>query len=283
MGEHSAVKSARNGGDTGVLFACLGIIFGGLFAVFMLLLLIAALAQQEIDAEGGVLDIIFQAVGYFVFMGAILLFTLLTIRMMRQNFLANMLHVEYSDYAWLREWSNMVASELNMPRVEIFITQDPYINAFAIGFAKPYNIVLNSGSIRYLTNDELKAIVIHEMGHVKYHHTQISAYLSAVRGLPFVGELTSWILDFWTRRTELTADRLAVYYLRDPDLVKRSLIKVHVGPDVAKGFNDITQKWQEHHSFNTFNAFTQTFSSHPFLVRRLRHIDMHAARIQPRK
>src|SRR5690606_32891510 len=96
--------------------------------------------------------------------------------------------------------------------------------------------------------------------------------------LPIVGEIANWLLAFWRRRTELAADRLAYYYMDDAELVKRSLIKVHVGPDVAASFNDIAREWQRHATSSLFNHFSQTFSSHPFLVRRMQHIDACVAR-----
>lgn len=233
---------------------------------------------DEASADIGVFDDLIS----FVIVGGIALILILTlVRMMRQQVLGNALQVEYSDYAWLREWSNQVAQDLHMPRVEIMITQDPVINAYAFGFASPYTIVLNSGSIRWLTQEQLKAVVVHEMAHVKYHHTQIGTYLNLLRLMPILGTLNGWLLDFWGRRAELTADRLALCYLRDNEQVKESLIGVHVGPDVAKSFNDIARQWQVYMTNNYFNRFTQTFSSHPFLVRRLQHLDAKTTEFAP--
>lgn len=281
MNEHEAVVKARNSGDVGVLIACLSIIAGMLFLMIVGGFLLALMAEAEGAQEGGLLAFIGDIVVYGLVLVFLLVVILVTVRIMRQMFLGNMLQVEYSDFAWLRDWSNQVAVDLKMPRVEIFITQDPVINAFAIGFMRPYNIVLNSGSIRYLSKDELKAIVVHEMGHVKYNHTIIGTYLSVVRALPLIGGVCSWIVDFWSRRAELTADRLALCYLKDLELVKRALVKVHVGPDVASSFNDVARQWQAYNTRSTFHSFAQTFSNHPFLARRLQQLDRYAYLIQP--
>ena len=120
-------------------------------------------------------------VSVVVFLAVALGIGMLITRVMRQQMLGNSLEVQYSDYAWLRDWSNEVAADLDMPQVEIFITQNPIINAYAFGFARPYTIVLHSGSIRYLTEDELKVVVVHEMAHIKYKHTDASVFL-----LPFL-------------------------------------------------------------------------------------------------
>lgn len=208
-----------------------------------------------------------------ILFGVILLVGMFFIRMERQKMLGNAMQVEYSDYAWLRDWANVTAADLGLPRVEIFVTQNPVINAYAFGFMNPYCIVLHSGSIRYLTPDELKTVVIHEMGHIKYKHTIAMLYLQPFLALPFVSSVSGWLAGFWQRRTEYTADRLALTYTEDPELVKNALVKVHVGPDVAEGMNETARQWQRYTANRPMNRFAQTLSDHPYLVRRLDHID----------
>ena len=250
----------------------LGLIIGALAGGMGALLYGEETLQEDPAISEETLGVLGDFILFGALAGGVLILTLVMIRMMRQQMLGNALQVEYSDYAWLREWSNKVAADLQMPRVEIMVTQDPVINAYAFGFAKPYTIVLHSGSIRWLTHEQLKVVVLHEMAHVKFHHTKISAYLSPLMMLPLIGSLNNWMLGFWSRRAELSADRLALYYMRNEKLVKASLIGVHVGPDVASSFNDVAQQWQAYNTHNTFNRFTQTFSSHPFLVRRLQRL-----------
>lgn len=214
-----------------------------------------------------------------ILFGAILLVGMFFIRMERQKMLGNAMQVEYSDYAWLRDWANVTAADLGLPRVEIFVTQNPVINAYAFGFMNPYCIVLHSGSIRYLTPDELKAVVIHEMGHIKYKHTIAMLYLQPFLMLPFVSSVSGWLAGFWQRRTEYTADRLALTYTEDPELVKNALVKVHIGPDVAEGMNETARQWQRYTANRPMNRFAQTLSDHPYLVRRLDHIDKMTAKL----
>jgi len=267
-----AIANANSKKDYIVLAICVtAIIF--ILGTVVFLGLVAALDVPEWALENSVTSYFSSIFSTAIFLLFGLVAILVITRMMRQMFLGNALQIEYSDYAWLRKWSNQVAHDFNMPKVEIMVTQDPYMNAFAFGFMKPYTIVLHSGTIRYLSNEQLRAIVVHEMAHVKYRHTQIATYLGILRVIPVLGGLFGWIIDFWSRRTELTSDRLALYYLRDPELVKMALIRVHVGPDVAESFNDIARKWQVYMTDNMLNRFTQTFSAHPFLVRRLQHID----------
>ena len=275
-----AVARAKNSTDNLVFAAT----FVGFFFLTSGYFIVTALMAEEMRSASileGMFGVLSALVGGgFVFV-MILLFGMFQVRMQRQMVLGNSLQVEYSDYAWLRDWANHVAADLAMPRVEMFVTQDPVMNAYAFGFARPYCIVLNSGSIRYLTQDELKAIVVHEMAHIKYGHTTASAYLLPFLSMPFVSIVTGWIAGFWNRRTELTSDRLALMYLEDGELVKNALVKIHVGPDVAQAMNQTARDWLRHNAERPMNRFAQTFSSHPFLVRRLAHIDRYATQLTP--
>ena len=277
-----AVRRAHSSSDIGVLIAT--------FATFFLLsagsFIISYFASDEFKSqEFSLLTIVFGLLGVAIaavfFFALMLGIGMIIIRIQRQMMLGNALQVEYSDYAWLRDWVNEVAADLEMPRVELFVTQDPVINAYAFGFVRPYTIVLHSGSIRYLTKDELKVVVVHEMGHIKYGHTIASLYLLPFMNLPVLGAFFGWLAGFWQRRAELTSDRLALMYLGNSELVKASLIKVHVGPDVAKSMNDVARQWQQYVAERPMNRFAQTFSSHPFLVRRISHIDRYKSIVEP--
>ena len=272
-----AVARAAMSSDNTVL----AVTFIGFFFMTSAYFIFTALAEHFSIEGTGVeaeqvplwLRLILALFGGAILFGIILLIGMFFIRMERQKMLGNAMQVEYSDYAWLRDWANVTAADLGLPRVEIFVTQNPVINAYAFGFMNPYCIVLHSGSIRYLTPDELKAIVIHEMGHIKYKHTIAMLYLQPFLALPFVSSVSGWLAGFWQRRTEYTADRLALTYTEDPELVKNALVKVHIGPDVAEGMNETARQWQRYTANRPMNRFAQTLSDHPYLVRRLDHID----------
>lgn len=228
-----------------------------------------------------IVGLIGTAIGALILFGGALLVGMFMVRMQRQVMLGNALQIEYSAYAWLRDWANQVSTDLELPRVEIFVTQDPVINAYAFGFIRPYAIVLQSGTIRYLTEDELRVIVVHEMAHIKYGHVNASVYLLPFLSFPVIGVAFTWLAGFWQRRAEFTADRLALMYTANSELVKQALIKVYVGPDVASSMNDIARQWQQYTAERPMNRLAQTFSNHPFLVRRLSQIDARKSVVEP--
>lgn len=277
-----AVRRASSSSDL-VVLAMTFMTFFAMSGVYFLVSYFAgdefAASDQQIGTIAG--ELLAAFVGSLIVFVSVLLLGMFLVRMQRQVMLGNALQVEYSDYAWLREWANQVAADLEMPRVEIFVTQDPVINAYAFGYIKPYTIVLHSGSIRYLTHDELKVVVVHEMGHIKFGHTHASVYISPFLVVPVINVIGTWIAGFWQRRTELTCDRLALMYMGDSELVKQALIKVHIGPDVAKAMNETARQWLQYNAERPMNRLAQTFSTHPFLVRRLSHIDRWKSYIEP--
>ena len=282
-----AVERARMTSDNVVLGVIFSIFFLLTFGYFIYSYFDEVVKRLgSVTFLGGVIGFVVAFILGCIFLASSLGAGMFLTRMMRQQMLGNSLEVQYSAYAWLRDWSNEVAADLEMPQVEIFITQNPVINAYAFGFARPYAIVLHSGSIRYLTEDELKVIVVHEMAHIKYKHTDASVYLMPFLIAPIINMAGNWIAGFWCRRTEFTADRLALAYIGDAALVKNALIKVHVGPDVAKDMNDVARQWLQYKAERPMNRFAQTFSDHPYLVRRLSQVDywdaaFHAAQAQP--
>lgn len=267
-----AVALASSGGDYVVLGVTFAVFFVMTGMYFIISYLLEVMTTPMSSAEMAI-GFLFTMIGAFLLFSVFLLIGMFLVRMQRQMMLGNSLQVEYSDFAWLRDWANIVAKDLEMPRVEIFVTQNPLMNAYAFGFVRPYCIVLNSGSIRYLTREELKVVVVHEMAHIKYYHTHALVYLQPFMLFPVIGVAATWIAGFWQRRTELTADRLAYTYMQNGELVKSSLIKIHVGPDVAAAMNQTARDWLQYTAERPMNRLAQTFSSHPFLVRRLSHID----------
>jgi heat shock protein HtpX len=53
--------------------------------------------------------------------------------------------------------------------IEIYIIDAMYINAFALG---KRTVAVTSGAVKTLSEDELKGLIAHEMGHIVYGHTK---------------------------------------------------------------------------------------------------------------
>jgi Zn-dependent protease with chaperone function len=273
-----AYKAAKRDSDTGMLAGIVVLFSISVFLFFLINLTVGFFVGTE-RFVGEMINVIIYLVIMLVIFGLGVLMT----RIQRQMNLANALNLKYSQYAHLKDWINETAVSLGLPHVEIFITQDPYINAYAFGFYSPFNIVLNSATIRYLNEEQLKSIIIHEMGHIKFKHTVIGIFLMPLMAItsiiPVLGGFVQWIANFYWRRAELACDRLSLCYTGDKDLVQKALSIVHVGPDGAKYITKQTEAWQQYETNGFMNMITESFVSHPFWVHRLKHLDEWAVKV----
>jgi Zn-dependent protease with chaperone function len=132
-----------------------------------------------------------------------------------------------------------VFNTLDMERVpDLYITQFPIANAFAIGTQRPI-VVMNSELVRLLDDDGRRVVLAHEAGHIHSDHVLYREALAillmlgnAVRlpllaGLPLLA-IQMALLE-WSRAAELSCDRAAALVTRDPQAVCRALMVMSAG------------------------------------------------------
>ena len=131
-----------------------------------------------------------------------------------------------------------VLGVLDMPEeYDLYLTAEPVANAMAIGSGKPI-VVLNSGTVELLGDDQLEAVIAHEVAHILSDHVlyrtalQILLRLTTTR-LPMGANLPLMAVQHalleWSRATELTCDRAAAIVTRDPRLVCKMLMTMSAG------------------------------------------------------
>ncbi|HHT18055.1 MAG TPA: M48 family metalloprotease [Methanobacterium sp.] len=171
---------------------------------------------------------------------------------------------------------------------ELYIQWDYDINAFAIGSQNPI-IILNSGAVDLLSDDELLYLLGHEAGHIKSGHM---LYHDMALVIPFLGDLIGAVtlgigsvvsaglelaLLYWYRMSELTADRAGLLACQDKNTAFSTLMKMGGVPknfyekmkteDFIKQANDF-----QDFDFNTADKVAKTImislSEHPWTVLR---------------
>ena len=65
-----------------------------------------------------------------------------------------------------------ICEKLEIPIPELYIEQNPTINAYTFGDSTPF-ITLHSGVINYCSKDVIKAIIAHECGHIAINNRRI--------------------------------------------------------------------------------------------------------------
>jgi Zn-dependent protease with chaperone function len=132
-----------------------------------------------------------------------------------------------------------VYNTLDMERVpDLYITQYPFANAFAIGTDKPI-VVVNSELVRLLGDDGRRVVLAHEAAHIHSDHVLYreallillrlgsSVRLPILAGLPLLA-IQMALLE-WSRAAELSCDRAAALVTRDPQEVCRALMVMSAG------------------------------------------------------
>lgn len=159
-------------------------------------------------------------------------------RGVRQLFLANAVRVGPAQRPRLWAQYQEVLATMDWKEVpELYVSQTPLVNAAAVGFDKPF-IVLNSGTLALLDENERRDILGHELGHIMSGHTTyttiaIIILTIGIQNLPFLAGIA--LLPFqlalmeWYRKAELSADRAGLLVTQDPRVSMNVFLKMAGG------------------------------------------------------
>ena len=165
------------------------------------------------------------------------IFALFGERALRLAFKANAVRTSDKQYAWVHARLARVCEVLDLEHApECYISQTPIVNAGAVGFGEPF-IVLNSSMLEVLSEDEVEAVLGHEVGHILSGHVFYRTLLILIINLVFVrytlaglalGPILMALLE-WYRKSELSSDRAGVLAVQDPKVTMSALMQLAGG------------------------------------------------------
>lgn len=201
-------------------------------------------------------------------------------RGLRNLFLANAVRVGPTQRPKLDAMLSEVCTTLDWAdRPQLYVSQNPYVNAAAIGFEHPF-IVINSETLRVLDDDERRFIVAHEVGHIMSGHTTYSTiaiilmtiglsnlpFLAGVALLPFQLALLEWY-----RKAELSCDRAGLLGTQDLRACMSAFMKMAGGeaPDDVSDLEAFMLQAEEYETEGsawdtTLKLLNTVFRDHPF-------------------
>lgn len=159
-------------------------------------------------------------------------------RGIRLLFQGNAVRTGPDQYPMLHALQVEVASTFDWPVVpELYVSQTPVFNAGAYGVDNPF-IVVHTAALELLTEDELRVLLAHEMGHVVSGHAlyrTIAEILLNVSfsALPILAGIALLpvrlaILE-WSRKAELSSDRAGLLGSQDVLASQRLFMKMAAG------------------------------------------------------
>ncbi len=189
----------------------------------------------------------------------------------------------------------IACTTLGVDMPEMFVQQNPIVNAFTYG-SERHVIVLHSGLLERLSEEETLAVIAHEVGHI---HAQHVLYLTAARLMEALANASlarlvpgSDVIKFlisaginssllaWARRAELSCDRAALLVVQDPHVIGRVMMKLAGGTFASKVDYDLFleqgREFQKNYEEKSLDKFWATIinagQTHPFPVWRVAEI-----------
>ncbi len=170
---------------------------------------------------------------------------------------------------------------------EVYISQNPLMNAGSVGVEKPF-ITINSALIEQLAEEELQAVIGHELGHIASGHVLYKTLLWLLMNISTnlvhiplgnfaLGAIIAALRE-WDRKSELSADRAGLLVLQDPSPAYTVLMKLaggsRIGEMVLEDFFNQAYEYEKGGDIldSVHKLLNMIGQRHPFHVVRLKEL-----------
>ena len=196
-----------------------------------------------------------------------------------------------------------VAQQAGLPKPKVYVIENDAPNAFATGRNPEHAAVaVTTGIMRILTERELRAVIGHELGHVKNRDILISSMVATIAGAismlafisiffrnsrspyAFLAIIVAWVIApiaagiiqaSISRTREFQADRTGAELTHDPASLATALEKLHQGikerPMEATPMAESTAHLYIVHPFKS-GGLANLFSTHPPVEERVKRL-----------
>ena len=188
------------------------------------------------------------------------------------------------------EWGCKI---LGVEEPEMYVSMDPVPNAYTYGHTRPF-IVLTSGLVDMLEEQERLFVIGHELGHIKFGHVLYTVLAENIRVvIDVIGRATLGVgsllgtglalplLD-WYRKAELSADRAGLLCVQDKDVAFRTFMKLAGGSTSMAQQMEPTEFMRQIRAYEdadestlnkAYKVWITAFRTHPFPIMRANHLD----------
>lgn len=209
----------------------------------------------------------FYEINFWLFLGLVIV-GLIYIKLIQAQQLGNSIRVHENQFPEIFKIFQKHASNLEIEKANLYIKQDPYLNAYTLGFGT-CTVILNSALVEQLNLKELSFVISHELGHFKSGHTKITSLINPLgQGNIF----SNFVFGFWGRKAEYTCDRCGIILTKDIDSAISAVIKLSLGGELFKKFNVDGYIPQLKKSESNLVKSSELLIDHPTITNRIKAI-----------
>lgn len=180
-----------------------------------------------------------------------------------------------------------ICKKFGIETPEFYLQMNPNPNAWTFGDTRIY-VTMTSGLVDVMGEKELDAILAHECGHILCRHVLyhtiaqwLSSGLASMGLLGIISTPIQYALYYWSRKSELSADRAASIYT-SPQIVASTMARLSGGPQsITSNIN--LREWanqaDEYDKIQNENLWNKALQlaiiaglDHPFSAVRVREI-----------
>ena len=190
------------------------------------------------------------------------------VRLQQAQYLGNAVRVHKNQYPDIYNSFRAYAEKLEIPNASLYVIQDPYLQAFALGITS-CTVVLTSALVEQLSQKELDFVIGHELGHYKAGHTKLSTIFVPIGNNNILSGL---MFGFWNRKTEYSCDGCGLILTKDIDNAISALIKLAVGREMFNKLNLEGYVAQIKTAQRRSVKFSELLGDHPLITNRIKHL-----------
>ncbi|MCD4760056.1 M48 family metalloprotease [archaeon] len=209
----------------------------------------------------------------------------------------------HSEYQKLHEIVKEISIRASIKNPKVYIIDSENPNAFATGRnEKKAIIAVTKGLLELLSEQELKGVIAHEIGHIKNKDLLISTVsVILASAIAYIAVMARWFMIFGgsregdsmgiaeiivlsivaplsatilrlaiSRSREFIADETGARIIRDPEALANALIKLESAPKLKEG-NRAASNLFIVNPFSS-NSFFKLFSTHPSTTDRVKKL-----------
>jgi Zn-dependent protease with chaperone function len=155
---------------------------------------------------------------------------------------------------------NSIAHKMEVPSAELILSEDTAPVSFAFQTDRPM-VVMSERLLSLLNNDELEAVMAHELAHIRNSDTTLKALVTAYRLALPIDPVVRLVEAAFHREREIVADETAVKTTKKPLSLASALLKIHEAFPKSK--------LGEYGTLSILGAGTTLLSRHPPMRQRV--------------